>query len=353
MTVRVEKDLIEPFFCEIATLFNNLSLPPCDIWVAGSYARGEQRAYIKNGKICSDSDLELLIVARNPSKVRARLRDASQELAVLIHRYFDQDQPLDFDYWVVNESRFYRRPCVLFFDAVLAGKHLYIGLCTNQNIRPNRFLTRDFREILIHRAANQVLYATKKLLGASERENGSIVARNILDLLTVHFYSRGIFLPSYSLRTSAIDHNTNSVFGQQCAAVFDKCLKLKLGDVRPEELLDSEKRELEVFFFNGLWSLFELTKALQKKHFKEDNLNYSGLRTVGYRLRYLIEKPSKISFCAVFTPKETIFKLLMEQMEILHKDVLPENFSARNLLMKELLLSNYPYLKKKMLNESL
>ena len=35
---------IERFFNDLSDLFGRLGLHPCDIWVAGSYARGEQKA---------------------------------------------------------------------------------------------------------------------------------------------------------------------------------------------------------------------------------------------------------------------------------------------------------------------
>ena len=339
--------MVELFFETLSALFAKLDLPPCDIWVAGSYARGEQKAQLVGDRISSASDLEMLVVAGSPYRVRAALRKATPEISKVIDSFFNRDPALDFDYWVVGAHRFVNQPCLLFHDAVLARKRIHTGLRCILKPDTNRHLMRDLREILIHRAANQVLSKNGMANGPQGTSDGSVVARNILDLLTVHFYARSVYLPSYTSRLAAIDDTTRATFGADSDTVFSRCLRIKLGIECANNLSSAEIKEFEAFFVEGIVKLDMQTQYIQRATFGEDSLNYSGPRVIIHRLRHLTRRPSAMAIRTLFMSKQQLLSTLIKELETDRMTLCRSQTAEQIRFLISALLANYPYLERK------
>lgn len=347
----IHQSATEEFFGDLSGLFSGLDLPACDIWVAGSYARGEQNAVLKNGRLLSESDLELLVVARAPGAVRKALQRSDKDIRHIINRHFDPSRPLDFGYWAVSPRRFRKTPCVLFADAYLSGKKLHNALNISLPCRLTRSLMRDVREILIHRAVNQLVFGYSQEAG--QAWPGSIVtpvvARNILDLLTVYHYAEGRFVATYRERVGLLDRDALTLFGADAPGIFARSLAVKLGEIPAQDLPIAEARRMEEFYIGGLCRLYAHTERLQERKFGEKSLNYSGSRTIAYRLHNLARRPGMPAIQALFCSKPAIFQRLIRCLKGMRNvpDQAGPALQRDCRHLKKMLLADYPYLIRK------
>ena len=337
-------DVLKDFLRELSQLFIKSDLP-ANFWLAGSYARDEQSAKIINGKIYSSSDMELLIVTHRPLYTKIKLALIRTDLERLTKRYFHSGKGLDFGYWIVSSHYLERRPCVFFFDTLSANVCLAKNIeVTNNNI--NKYFFRDLREILIHRLANQFLNKYRLYSSDYEYKNEyTVISRNILDLLTVYFYSEGFLFHTYKDRCDKLSAQHESFFGREAKDIFKFCLETKLATNLDEVNETYSIGYLESYFCRMCEKLDKRLEIRQKRMFGEISFNYAGNRLLYYKLSYLLRNPKIFTAKIILKRKKELFSSLIRYLKNENdKSESIEGLSTINIL-KESLRANYPYIR--------
>lgn len=336
-------EVLRDFLRELSQLFTNLDLQ-ANFWLAGSYARNEQKAKILHGKIYSYSDMELLIVTRRPIYTKLKLARIRRDIDLLISRYFHSEKSLDFGYWIVTLRYLEKRPCVFFFDTLGADASLVKNIKVMDN-GINKYFFRDLREILIHRLANQFLNKYRLYKSNYDYQNEySVVTRNILDLLTVYFYSEGLFSYTYKERCDNLTGQHQVFFGQDAIGIFKFCLETKLESNFDEVNKIYSIDYLENYFYSMCEKLDRHLETRQESMYGERSYNYAGQRLLYYKLMYFLRNPSLHTAKIILKRKKELFNSLVVFLknDNLKSESADEFPSIQSL--KEILHANYPYI---------
>ena len=177
----------------------------------------------------------------------------------------------------------------------------------------NKYFFRDLREILIHRLANQFLNKYRLYKSNYYYQNDySVVTRNILDLLTVYFYSEGLFWYTYRERCDNLNGRHQLFFGPDAIGIFNFCLKNKLKSNYDEGKKIYSIDYLESYFYEMCEKLNRHLETRQESMFGERSFNYSGQRLLYYKIMYFLRNPSFHTAKIVFKSKKELFNFLLE-----------------------------------------